>query len=53
MPGGRKIKTPCRGRTRKTCKKASKSCLYASGTKKRFCRKSKNTRKRMSGGKWH
>jgi hypothetical protein len=53
MPGGRRIRTPCRGRTRRMCNKAKKACLYASGTQKRFCRKRKNTRRRMSGGKWY
>lgn len=46
MARGRKLKTPCRGRKRKTCKTAKKSCSYASGTQRSFCRKRKNgTRK--------
>lgn len=48
MPRGRKIKTPCRGRIRRKCKTAKKSCSYATGTKRSFCRKSHNkTRKSM------
>ena len=43
----RSIKTPCRGRKARKCKSASRSCSYATGTKRRFCRKRKNiTRKR-------
>ena len=42
----RKIKTPCRGRKQTKCKTAKKSCSYARGSKRRFCRKRKNaTRK--------
>lgn len=38
----------CRGRARKTCKVAKRSCLYASGTKRQFCRKKRNTKRRIS-----
>lgn len=34
------LKKPCKGRTRRTCKRASRSCKYASGPKRNFCRKS-------------
>ena len=38
----RRIRTPCRGRTMRRCKTAKKSCSYASGTQRRFCRKRRN-----------
>lgn len=42
-----KIKTPCRGRKVSKCKSAKKSCLYARGSQRRYCRKrSNNTRKK-------
>jgi len=42
-----RLKTACRGRKRKACMSARKSCKYASGTKRRFCRKRRSTRKNM------
>lgn len=39
------IKTPCAGRKRTKCMRARKSCKYASGKTRRFCRKSRNTRR--------
>ena len=39
------LKKPCRGRTRRTCKRASRSCKYASGVKRSYCRKTSSTRK--------
>ena len=36
----------CRGRTAKKCKSVKKSCKYARGTQRTFCRKRKNTRRR-------
>ena len=41
-----KIKTPCRGRKVSKCKSAKKSCSYAKGSQRRYCRKRTNkTRK--------
>lgn len=37
----------CRGRTRKSCKTAKKSCTYASGTKRKFCRRKRNTKRHI------
>ena len=48
MARGRKIKTPCRKRTKRHCKTAKKSCTYASGTQRRFCRKSHNRTRKSS-----
>lgn len=39
-----RIRTSCKGRKRRTCKQAPKSCSYASGTKRRYCRKKRNNR---------
>lgn len=39
------IKTPCAGRKRTKCMRAKKSCKYASGKLRKFCRKSRNTRR--------
>lgn len=39
------IKTPCAGRKRTKCMRAKKSCKYASGKTRKFCRKSRNTRR--------
>lgn len=36
----------CRGRTKKACSSAKKSCKYASGTKRNFCRKRTTVRRR-------
>ena len=36
----------CRGRSLKKCKSAKKSCKYARGPFRKFCRKSRNTRRR-------
>lgn len=33
------LKTPCRGRKPRTCRRAPKSCVYTSGSKRRYCRK--------------
>jgi len=41
----RKIKTPCRKRSLSKCKTAKKSCSYARGAKRRFCRTRKNKTK--------
>lgn len=41
-----KLKTPCHGRKRRTCRKAPKSCVYASGSTRSYCRRRKTTRKR-------
>ncbi len=40
------FKPPCRGRKRRTCRKAPKSCMYISSSKRRYCRKRTITRKR-------
>lgn len=40
-----KLLTPCKKRTRRRCLTARKSCKYASGTKRKYCRKSRNVRK--------
>lgn len=34
----------CRGRKRTTCRRSKKRCLWASGTKRSFCRKRKSRR---------
>lgn len=34
----------CQGRTRKSCKTAKKKCLWATGSKRSFCRKSRSRR---------
>ena len=36
----------CRGRKMRNCKSAKKSCRYASGSKRKFCRKIRNTKRR-------
>ena len=40
-----RFKPPCRGRTRRTCRKAPKSCRYVSGTRRHYCRKSMKRRR--------
>ena len=42
-------KSPCRSKGRATCRRTS-GCKYSSGKKRSFCRKSKNTKRRMKGG---
>ena len=42
-------KSPCRSKGRATCRRTS-GCKYASGKKRTFCRKNKNTKRRMKGG---
>ncbi len=44
LKGGYRRAT-CQGRSLKKCKTAKKTCKYASGTQRRFCRKRKNTRR--------
>lgn len=39
------IKTPCAGRKRTKCMTARRSCKYASGKTRKYCRKSRNTRR--------
>ena len=39
-------RTTCRGRAKKNCKSAKKSCKYASGPKRSFCRKKTTVRRR-------
>ena len=46
MPRGIKIKTPCKKRTMRKCKDARKSCKFASGPMRRFCRTAKNRTKK-------
>ena len=46
----RLAKSHCRTLRGRTCKK-TKGCKYASGTKRRFCRKTKNTRLRRRSTK--
>ena len=41
----RMLKTSCKGRKRSKCLSAKKSCKFASGTKRKYCRKSRNTRR--------
>lgn len=41
-----KKRAPCKGRKSRTCKTAKKKCLWASGTKRSFCRKRKTRRHR-------
>ena len=40
-----KKRKPCKGRKSRNCKTAKKKCLWASGTKRSFCRKRKSTRR--------
>ena len=40
-----RLKTACKGRKRSRCLSAKKSCRFASGTKRRYRRKSRNTRR--------
>lgn len=42
---GRKIQTLCKKRTKKRCLQARKSCKYASGKTRKYCRRSRNVRK--------
>ena len=37
----------CRGRTMRSCRTAKKSCKYASGRKRRFCRTKRNVKRRI------
>ena len=41
--------SPCRGKGRATCRRVP-GCKYSSGKKRSFCRKKKNTKRRMKGG---
>uniref|UniRef100_A0A6C0I434 Uncharacterized protein n=1 Tax=viral metagenome TaxID=1070528 RepID=A0A6C0I434_9ZZZZ len=43
MPRGRTIKAPCKGRKSRSCRTAKKTCKWASGSQRSFCRKSRNT----------
>lgn len=43
-----KIKTPCRGRKVSKCKSAKKSCSYAKGSKRSYCRKRANKTRKNS-----
>ena len=45
MNGGYRRVT-CRGRTLKKCKTAKKTCKYARGSQRRYCRKQRNTKRR-------
>ena len=42
-------KSACRGKGRSTCRRQS-GCKYTKGKKRNFCRKSRNTKRRMKGG---
>ena len=42
--GKRAASSRCRKLSRRVCKKTS-GCKYTKGTKRRFCRKSRNTRR--------
>jgi len=35
---------PCKGRKNKTCRRAKKTCRWASGPKRSFCRKRRTRR---------
>ena len=41
-----KKQSMCKGRKLKKCKTSKKRCLWASGSKRSFCRKRKSTRRR-------
>ncbi len=41
-------RTTCRGRTKKACSSAKKSCKYAKGSKRSFCRKRTTVRRRKN-----
>lgn len=45
-------KSPCRSKGPATCRRTS-GCKYSSGKKRSFCRKNKNTKRRMKGGSSH
>jgi hypothetical protein len=36
----------CKGRTRKSCSSSKKTCKWASGSKRSFCRSKKSRRRR-------
>ena len=42
-------KSACRGKGRATCRRQS-GCRFAKGKTRKFCRKAKNTKRRMKGG---
>ena len=42
---GRKIQTPCKRRTKRACTRAKRSCSYATGKVRKYCRTRKNQRK--------
>ena len=42
----RKKQSECKGRVKKSCRTAKKKCVWANGTKRSFCRKSKTVRRR-------
>lgn len=42
----RKLTIPCKNRTVKKCSTAKRSCKWASGKTRKYCRKSRNTMKR-------
>lgn len=43
---GYKLKTPCKGRSLRKCRTAKRSCKMTKGTKRKYCRKTRNTRRK-------
>lgn len=39
------LKKPCKGRTRKICRRARRSCKMTKGSQRKYCRKTRNTRR--------
>ncbi len=44
----RKKPVVCKGRQNKACKSSAKTCLWAHGSKRSFCRKRAKTRRKKS-----
>lgn len=45
----RRVKSSeCRKKTKRACNRTKKKCKYTSGSKRKYCRKAKNTRRRRN-----
>ncbi len=42
---------PCKGRQANSCKSSAKTCLWANGSKRSFCRKRSKSRRKLSSSK--
>ena len=40
------LKKPCKGRTRRMCKRARRTCKMTKGSLRKYCRKNRNTRRK-------